>query len=380
MNKILLFTFCAAGLIFTSCKKDKPEPENNNLRSSVDYNALTDATPYNSSLFFDSRGDSTVDRTEGHVRLKMLKEIDTYGKLGIKQEVDANKLKNMFNNSGNPFGIEALDNSGLQIRNVTATSSADAETIRNYIESHFTKLAEASKSFGQTASKGNAGVLTNGTSSYLVDEDGIEWIQVISKSLIGSFQLDYIGNTLLGNLEADNSALVEGENYSQLEHNWDVAYGLLTTNPIYAADGTKDKKPSESFLGSYVWEYNRNNFSKIHLAFLKGRAAIINNDKNELKAQSEFIRKTLEKTISEAALGYLDKWKKGDNEGAKAHAIGEGIGFIYSLRFCQLYGADAKFSDDILDSLIFSADNGYWDLTIEKIVAAENAIKDKFND
>jgi hypothetical protein len=203
---------------------------------------------------------------------------------------------------------------------------------------------------------------------------------VIQKSLIGALQLDYIGNVLLDEgLTADNRKVVSDKNYTQLEHNWDEAYGLLTLNPIYLAGSTNDVRGTVEFgAGSYIWEYNKANYANIYPAFLKGRAAIANNDRAELQKQATFIRTEIEKTLANAALGYLDKWKLYPTDDAKrAHAFAEGMGFIYSLRFATKHNADAAFSDGILDNLVNSP-NGFWDLTTDKINAASDAIKTKF--
>ena len=179
-------------------------------------------------------------------------------------------------------------------------------------------------------------------------------------------------------LTADNHSVVGDNNYTQLEHNWDEAYGLLTLNPIYLAGSTNDARGTTEFgAGSYIWEYNKANFAKIHPAFLKGRVAIVNNDVAEYQTQALFIRTEFEKALAAAALGYLEKWKTGADDAARAHAIGEGLGFIYSLRFATVHGADAAFSDAILTNLIESP-NGFWDLTVTKVNTAADAIKAKF--
>jgi len=302
--------------------------------------------------------------------------------------IDATMLNLMFVNAGNPFtdistpaisvaGGE-LNASYLQLKNVVASSQpiAQAEEVRTKFESLFDEIEAASNSVNETASIGVPGKL----GSYLVDAKGIEIAQVIQKSLIGALQLDYIGNVLLNDgLDANNYLLVDGNNYTELEHNWDIAYGLLTLNPIYLQGSTNDNRATVEFAaGSYIWEYNKTNYASLDPAFLKGRAAIVNNDKAELKKQATFIRTEFEKTIAYAAIGYLEEWKTGATDADRAHAIGEGLGFIYSLRFATLYGADAEFSDQILDGLLDS-ENGYWDLNASKINAASDAIKAKFN-
>ncbi|GAB2517942.1 DUF4856 domain-containing protein [Spirosoma aerophilum] len=381
INRCLFITLLAASL--SACKEsENPTTVTPQLRKSVEYAKLTDTTTY-ANFFVDNAGAKTVDLANGANRLLMFRAINTYNgtAVGTGATLDANVLKNMFANTGSPFSGTAntgLNTSGVQLRNVTASSlpAADAEKERLTIEAGFPKIATASQSVSAVASEGKAGKL----GTYLVDEQGIEWGQIIQKGLIGAFQMDYIGNVLLSdkNLSLDNTTLVTGKNYTQLEQNWDEVYGILTANPIYGAKATATSS-GESFIGSYLWEYNKEDFPKLYAALLKGRAAIVNNDTQTLKEQAAFIHQAMEKAVANAALGYLGKWKTaGTNTAAAAHAIGEGLGFIYSLRYAKLNKADAAFSDAVLAGLI-SAPNGFWGLTNAKIDAASTAIRTKFN-
>lgn len=369
-----------------SCDDDDAQPH---LRTSIDYNDLNAATPY-SELFVDNDGKTTVDLSEGNDRLKMFQALNYYSTSSVSANahIDAPVLTNMFSNIGNPFSDistttisiigDELNSSEVQLRNVVASSKPanEAEAARTRIESYFEEIEEVSHFVMNTASRGVAGKL----GTYLVDERGIEIAQIIQKSLIGALQLDYIGNVLMDEgLDADNHTLVSNENYTALEHNWDEAYGLLTLNQIYLDGATDDSRNSVEFAaGAYIWEYNKANYENIYPAFIRGRAAIVNNDLSELQKQATFIRTEFEKAIASAALGYLDKWKTGTTDAARAHAIGEGLGFIYSLRFATLHNGDATFSDSILDGLVGS-DNGFWDLDAAKINTASDAIKTKFN-
>ncbi len=370
-------------VFFTACKNgdENPTTIHPQLRKSVEYTKLTDTTTY-ANFFVDEAGAKTVDLTTGATRLLMFRAINTYNgtAVGTGATLDAAVLKNMFTNTGSPFSGTAntgLNTSGVQLRSVTASSlsAADAEKERQTIEAGFTAISTASKSVSAVAAEGKAGKL----GTYLVDEKGIEQGQIIQKGLIGAFQLDYISNVLLSdkNLSADNLTLVSGKKYTALEQNWDEIYGILTANPIYGSKATATSS-GESFLGSYIWEYNKEDFPKIHPALLKGRAAIVNNDMTVLKEQVAILRPAMEKAIASAALGYLGKWKTGATDAARAHAIGEGLGFIYSLRYAKLNKGDAAFSDAILAGLL-SSPNGFWGLTNAKIDAAATAIKAKFN-
>jgi Domain of unknown function (DUF4856) len=371
-------TALLAGVISSCNSEDTTTPQ---LRKTIDYAALTATTPY-SSLFVDETGKTTVDLSNGNNRYKMFQAMNTYISSSISgnKQIDATVVKNMYGNIGNAFADSTkLNTSGVQLRNVTASSlpATEAEKVRTHIDTYITSVAEASKSVTAAAAKGKAGKL----GTYLVDEKGIEPIQIIQKSLIGALQYDYIGNVLLTKgLEADNSTLVAGKNYTQLEQNWDEAYGLLTLNPIFLNGSTDDKRGTTEFaLGSYIWEYNKSAYAQIYPAFLKGRAAIVNNDKTELKKQADFIKAAMEKAIAASAVGYLGpKYVAAQTDAARAHAIGEGLGFIYSLRFATINGADASFSDSILKALILDAPNGFWDLTPAKLSAASDAIKAKF--
>jgi len=394
----VFIALAVAGL--ASCKKDKVDQDGNQtLRPAIDYAKLVDGIKYDATntIFVDAAGKSTIDVTTGNFRYRVFQGINTYGGVWKTKAVDGNVLKNMYSNTGNPFTVEsnpapadfgAINASGVQLRNVTASSwdAAAAEVVRKKVEADFASLATISTSANVPAVKGTAGFVTNAAGSKtLVDAKGFEVTQLIQKGLIGAFDLDYISNVLLNKgLEADNKTLVSGKNYTKLEQNWDEAFGSLTLNGNYLVGSTTSAKgTTESFLGSYIWEYGQiaddanYNYSKILPAFLKGRAAIVNNDQTELKKQAEIIRKTMERAVVKAALGYLGKWKNGTDEGTRAHAIGEGLGFIYSLRFATLSGGTAAFSDSVLADLVGSA-GGYWDLTIPKINAADAAIRAKF--
>lgn len=377
ITKFKFIGFCALlGALIVSCKKDngvKP-----NLRPAFDYAKLSAATTY-STAFVDAKNATTVDFTTGGNRFKIFQAINAYAGTAATTTIDANVLKNMLSNTGSPFTgtYVALNNSGVQLRNTIASSrsTAEADAVRAKLDAEFAAMATISQSNSAVAEKGKAGKL----GTRLVDSKGLETVQIIQKSMIGSLQLDYISNVLLTKgLEADNYMILSGKNYTQLEQNWDEAYSLLTASPIFLAGSTDAARGTAEFgLGSYIWEYNKANYAKIYPAFLKGRAAIVNNDMTELKAQAAFIRTQLEATIAAAAVGYLEKWGTRTNDADRAHDIGEGVGFIYSLRFASVNGADAAFSDGIITNLI-SATGGFWDLTPAKIAAASAAIKAKF--
>ncbi len=226
---------------------------------------------------------------------------------------------------------------------------------------------------GNTAEQGKAGIL--GTNR-LVDEKGFEYSQFVQKGLIGAMMLDQIANIYLGadKQSADNTTPAEGKNYTAMEHHWDEAYGYLTSNDTYPVKG------SESFLG----EYARQGVSvsggaeNLYLAFLKGRAAIVNNDLTTRDEQVTYIRAELEKAIAAVAISYLNKTNSATDDASRFHALSEGAGFIYSLRFAHNAKINRAKSEELLN-LLTGKTNGFWDLTAADINNVRDQIATAFN-
>ncbi len=382
----MTFKYAPAALLalafsFTSCGDQDDKEAAPVLRTKMDASTLTTSSKYTES-FKDANGQSTVDLTSSTQRLDMLFEFNSYmAQVAVPPPaapsvLEEGKLKGLYANTGNYFTGAGLNTSGQQLRSTTAASwpTAASQVVRTYIDQNITKLAVTSRSVNQEAAAGRAGRLGR----YLVDEQGYEINQVIQKSLIGAVLLDQIDNVLLTDqaLQADNSRVVEGKTYTALEHNWDLAYGYLTANPILTTDF--NAMPRERFLGSYLSEKNGPAAPGVYLAFLKGRAAIVNNDAAGVQTQATLIRTELEKTLALAAVSYLSNWKAASALDVKAHSLGEALGFVYSLRFCTKYGADAAFSDNIITGLTSGA-QGAWSLTNAQADVAINAIKTKFN-
>ena len=412
LNKINKITFALAltGVAVSSCKKKVeekivPVTEYVNVpaavvpafRASFDYSRLAAKTPYD-SLFLDVAGLKTVDLTEGNHLNLMMTDLATYCATGNSgtPKLDSVFLENKFANFNAPFRTipaavtnytaDQLNSSVVQLRNATGASGNQLAVWKQF-ERYFSDIDVASLSINDTAKAGKAGkaYATSSTSKYLLDANGVETNQMIQKGLIGAFEYDYIANILLSDNSinsADNSRLVTGKNYTELEHNWDVAFGLFTTNKVYAINATNTNSGGERYLASYAREYGNsafdNDFLKIHPAFLKGRAAVVNNDLTEAKAQAKIIKTILEKVMARAGAEYIKKWKENADIAAGQHQLAEGLGFIYSLRFAKVHGGDVAFSDGLLNDLIYSNTNGIWGLTAVKAEEARTKIMTKF--
>jgi hypothetical protein len=379
MRKLLLSTGILA-LAFTSCKKEKdPVTPASNLK--IEYSTLNATSSY-FETFKGTDGKTTVDFSGQTTRINMLKELDAYIKKGTTTDLSAAKMKDMFENKNSAFTNADLNNATdktLVSKTAGSFSTADAEVERQRFVGYFTQLEQVSKAHSATASQGVAGLLDG---KYLVNDKGFEYGQFVQKGFIGALMLDQISNVYLGTEKqnADNTTVVSGKNYTQLEHHWDEAYGYLTSNEYYPKKDPADAtKWLESFLGSYVRQVNIEglNPEAVYMALLKGRAAIVNNDKTTRDEQIAIVRTSMEKAVAVIAVSYLNKTKTATTDGARFHALSEGVGFLYSLRFGYNAKINKAKSDELLGMLMNKA-NGFWSLTNADIDAVRNQVADAF--
>ncbi|MFA6060064.1 MAG: DUF4856 domain-containing protein [Taibaiella sp.] len=366
MKKHIILSAAALSILFASCKKDDVNPEEN---LKVPYSTLTTSTNY-FTTFKDAAGGSTVNFDGQTTRTKMFKELDTYIKTGTTTTLNAVTMKNMFKHENSPFTDAALNSATdktIISKTAQSFSAVDADVERQRFLGYFDQLAEVSAHNGTTATQGTAGIIMNGTSKYLVNEKGFEYAQFVQKGLMGAMMLDQISNIYLGTekMASDNTTILTGKNYTALEHSWDEAYGYLTSNETFPKlDPNDNTKFLESFLGGYIRQVGYNNGvpQSIFLAFLTGRAAIVNKDMAKRNEQINFIKSQMETSIATVAISYLNKTKTASTDGAKFHALSEGVGFIYSLRFAANAKVNKAKSEELLNILL-GKPNGFWDLT-----------------
>ena len=376
MNKHLLLGIGFTALAFASCKKTDNDPV-----QTIPYSGLTATTNY-LETFKGPDNKTSVDFSGQATRVSMMKELDAYMRKGTTTTLDAARLKSMFENKNSAFDAAALNaatDKTIISKTAQSFSATDAAAEHQRFYGYFDAIAATSAANGQAAAQGTAGLLDG---KYLVDAKGFEYGQFIQKGLIGALMLDQISNIYLGSekMNADNEVIVNGKNYTQLEHHWDEAYGYLTQNEVFPKKDPNDAtKYLESYLGGYVRQVKEpnGNPADVYMAFLKGRAAIVNDDATTRNTQIAAIRTALEKSIATIAISYLNKAKTANSDGSKFHALSEGVGFIYSLR----YGHNAKISkaksDQLLDVLT-GKEHGFWSLTNADLDNVRNEVANAF--
>ncbi len=365
MKNILLSGVLVSAIFATSCnKKDNTTATpDSGTEYAIPYTSLSASSNY-LTTFVDAQGASTVSFSGQTTRINMLKELDAYIKTGTSASLDATKMQNMFQHQNSPFSDADLNAAtGKVISSKTAASfsasASDAE--RQRFVGYFQKLATISQLNGQTATQGQAGLLGG---KRLVDEKGVEYGQLVSKGLIGALMLDQISNVYLGTdkQNVDNTTPAEGKNYTTMEHHWDEAYGYLTSSATYP------QEKGESYLGGYARQGTNahDGAANLFLAFLKGRAAIVNKDYTIRDEQIAYIRAELERAVATVAISYLNKTNSATDDASRFHALSEGLGFIYSLRYAFAAKMSITKSNELMNKLM-NKTNGFWSLTTADI-------------
>ena len=199
---------------------------------------------------------------------------------------------------------------------------------------------------------------------------------------------NYLGSAVLdaGTNVADNDAgiLVDGKNYTTIEHKWDEGFGYL-----YCADDQENPTlGADSFLNKYLARVEGDTdfqgiAATIYDAFKLGRAAIVNKDYLTRDAQVAIIRENVSKIIAIRAIYYLQQWKAnlGTDWGSAFHDLSEGFGFVYSLQFTRKPGtSSAYFSTSEVNGFIstLTSGNGLWDITADQLDTMSETIAARF--
>lgn len=309
-----------------------------------------------------------------------------------------------------PFTSQQLNQATKSIKEKVAASedyfAANATVsvqIKNEFETWMSKqVTEVFPNRNTLAAAGQPGQIADGSSVRYVNSQGLEYNQLVNKSLIGALMADQMLNNYLSRsvLDAgtnrednDSGVLVDGTNYTTMEHKWDEAYGYLfgtssdPANPLASLG-------EDSFLNKYLGRVeNTEEFEgvaeEIFNAFKRGRAAIVAGDYDVRDEQAEFIRRRVSEIIGIRSVYYLESAKtilqsSSPDYGAIFHDLSEAYGFIYSLQFTRVPGSDEPYFSrqevqSFLDRLLGDGPNGLWDLTPETLESLSNEIAAPFD-
>lgn len=382
MNKTLFFTLIlGAGVAFSSCKKDEgcidPSADNYDEDADKDDGSCVYGQSYDiptTYTFTDADGNNTVAYDGQTDRLNQLAEMTTYMKTGINSTVDAQALKDMFANTGDNGAGNFSFSSSKQLED--KCFPIDVPLFKSWMDS----LAANSLDNGNTASAGQAGVISNGSKTYLVSSKGIEYVQLIEKGLMGAVFMHQAINVYFGagKIDVDNSSpedAANGKFYTEMEHHYDEAFGYFGVPTDFPTNLGQDR-----FWGKYCNSRDAVlGCNKIMMDnFIKGRAAISNNDMETRDNVIKVIRETWELISAAQAIYYYESARDnlGTDQAVFLHALSEGYAFTMNLKYTPT--ETRKMSNTEIDAILDDYDD-LWNVTVADLNNAINSLKTKYD-
>lgn len=362
---------------------------------------------------FTRNGETTVSFTGQTTRILMGQEL-----LGVINDFDNSTeelLLQMYRNQtadggdANPYESAELNAAAKNIKSKVAASAdyfssktkVSAE-IKNQFETWLiNQIEDVYPNENSVAAPGQPGQIADGSSTRYVNGKGFEYNQLVGKSLIGALMTDQILNNYLSTsvLDAgtnrednDKGTLVDGSNYTNMEHMWDEAYGYLFGTAADFANPMPTLGDDDSFLNKYLARVDGDeDFAGIAQetfdAFKLGRAAITAGEYDVRDEQAQIIRENLSLVIAVRAVHYLQSGKNAlaqstPDYGAAFHDLSEGYGFIYSLQFTRVPNSSSPYltkSDVDWFLAQLTAGNGFWEVTPETLNNISAEIADSFD-
>ncbi len=370
MKKLFILPL-AATVAFASCTKEEetPTPQEETLNVPSTY-------------AFERNGATSVDYSGQTERLDMMAEMMTYVKSGnsLGTVLDGNKVQDMYANANNPFSTAF----GKQLKDKTNPNTV------SFYEGLFAEAATASQN-ASNATPGTAGVLneeypnagTSASAGYLVNENGLEYAQVIEKGLMGDvfyYQASevYLSKERMNDDWLNNDGVAEGKNYTNMEHYFDEAFGYFGVTPEFT-DGRYWGKYCSSRNGDADEFGMANVNSQMSEAFRTARAAIVAKDLDARNTAIKTILNTWEAVAGNTAANYLSEAiadVDANEMHKKAHHLSEAVGFMLALqtRGSVSNGKYGRISDQtaVNEALaIVGVNTNFYTITKEDIAAAQ---------
>jgi hypothetical protein len=331
---------------------------------------------------FERDGASTVNYQGQTDRLDMLSDLKAYLVSGDKgAQLSSQVLLDKYANQNNPFQNADLNSSTKQLENKTIPSEVE------FIKGLLVKAAEVSADVVENntlATEGVAGKIERGTSGNFINinEKGWEFTQFIEKGLMGSVFYHQIFNVYLSDAktgnEVENENLVEGQNYTPMEHHWDEAFGYLgvpvdfpNVDPVlpdeykrFWANYTNGRDP---LLGTNKMLVD---------AYITGRAAITGKNYPLKNAQKEIIIDAHELVSAATAVHYINASMNSLNagdQGSLFHSLSEAYAFVKALQFSPRKKIDQTQINEILQE-DFGTEGDFWTITMEGLESAKSKL------
>ncbi|MEX0608581.1 MAG: DUF4856 domain-containing protein [Balneolaceae bacterium] len=364
---------------------------------------------------FTRNGESTVSFTGQTTRILMAQEL--FSAMSDFDNSTEELLLEMYRNQ-TAEGGDADPYSNSDLNSETKSVKSKVAASRDYFSSNASLSAELKNNFetwlsaqvnevfvneNELAEPGKAGQIASGSSTRYISAEGLEYNQMVAKSLMGALLADqmlnnYLGTSVLdeGTNRQDNDAenTAGASNYTNMEHKWDEAYGYIYGNSADPQNPNATLGSDDIFLNKYTAQVSEDaDFATlaedIFKAFKRGRAAIVAGAYDVRDEQADIIRKNISTVLAVRAIYYMQAGKAALSESSPAygsafHSLSEGFGFVYSLQFTRVPGTDQPYLthqevEGLLDDLLGDGPNGLWDLTPQTLDEISETIASRFD-
>ena len=365
------------------------------------------------SYEFTRNGESTVSFTGQTARIRMAMELNDamMDFDNSTEELLLQMYRNQTADGGdaNPFSESSLNEETKSVKEKVAASAdyfssntaASAQIKSDFEEWISAQVNEVFPNENVLAEPGVPGQIADGSTARYVNAKGLEYDQLVAKGLNGALMADQMLNNYLSTsvLDAgtnrednDNGVLVNGSNYTTMEHKWDEAYGYVFGNAANTANPLPNLGDADDFLNKYLGRLLgdpdfENIPQEIFDAFALGRAAIVAGEYDIRDQQAQIIREKISEMIGIRAVYYLQSAKnlldqESPDYGGAFHDLSEGYGFIYSLQFTRVPNTDQPYLTNAeVDGYLaqLTNGNGLWDVSLETLDTMSNEIASKFD-
>jgi len=380
--KYLALIALGASIALSSCKKEgctDPTASNFDENAEKDDGSCisTGILPYvvpTTYAFTDANGNSTVNYQGQTDRLNQLSEMTALMGTGTTGAVNAQDLKDMFENVNGDGNGNFTFSSTKQLKN--KCFPADVALFEGWMDD----FAIASQSHAQTASDGQAGTLTTNTgSTYLFDANGVEHKQYIEKIMMGAVFMHQALNVYFGpgKMDVDNSTAVDpanGKYYTTMEHHFDEAFGY------FGVDIDFPTNIPNRFWGKYCNQQDPliNCNADMMDNFLKGRAAITGKELTDRDAAILAVRTEWEDISAYQAVKYINDCLSsfGSDQAKFLHALAEAYAFAWNLRYAPTETRRMTVTEH--DALMALFPTNFWNTTVVDLNNIKSAIEAKY--
>tara|TARA_B100000508_G_scaffold85763_1_gene66718 strand:+ start:25187 stop:26296 length:1110 start_codon:yes stop_codon:yes gene_type:complete len=365
-----------------ACKKEgctDPKASNYNEEADKDDGSCTYANDDSYIIpstyaFEDGNGNSTVSYTGQTDRLNQLREMTTLMKTGNSTTVSAQVLKDMFANVGDNGNGNFSFSSTKQLEN--KCFSADVTLFKEWMDS----LAVSSQSNAMTASNGQAGTLTaQSGSTYFFNGNGVEYVQLIEKGLMGAVFMHQALNVYFGSgkMDVDNTTAEDpanGKYYTAMEHHFDEAFGYFGVDVDFPTSIPSDLWGKYCNSQDPILNCNADMMDN----FLKGRAAISNDVLADRDEAIQAIRTEWEEISAYQAIDYIDGAIAafGSDNAQYLHELAEAYAFAWNLRYAPT--ETRRMTQTEHAALMAQFKTNFWDMTISDLNGIKTTIESKY--